>query len=156
MTVIAKEIMTSPVTTVTPQASVTEMAQILASKRISAIPVCNDDGTLAGIISENEIVGPFRESKQQQRNWWLTALAEGEDLSDTFAEYLRRDIRTAADLMERHVVSADEQATLPMLAELMVGHGVHRVPILREGKVVGIVSRSDLVRALAKEPAMLV
>ncbi len=58
--------------------------------------------------------------------------------------------------MARHVVTATERTTLPELAELMVKHAVRRIPILRGGRVVGIVSRADMIRALARAPAMLV
>lgn len=156
MTVTAKDIMTSPAVTVAPQASVAEVSALLVSKRISAVPVCNPDGSLAGLISEADIIRPFRESVRLQQNWWLGLLAEGEDLSQEFLDYLRQDTRRAADLMAHHVITADEQTTLPQIAELMTSHGVKRIPILRDGRVTGIVSRSDLVAAIARAPAMLV
>ena len=58
--------------------------------------------------------------------------------------------------MVRHVISAEEKTALPALAELMIGHGIKRLPIVRDGRVVGIVSRADLVAAIARAPAMLV
>jgi CBS domain-containing protein len=91
-----------------------------------------------------------------RRGWWLGLFAEGENLSQEFQDYIRRDTRTAKDLMVRHVITAGEIATLPELAELMASHRVKHIPILRDGKVVGIVSRADLITALARTPAMLV
>ena len=155
MPTTAAEIMTAPAISVTPQASVAEIATVLASQRISAVPVCGPDGRLEGLVSEADIIGPFRESVRQRRNWWLEELAEGEVLSQEFLDYLRLDTRSAADVMVRNVVTAEEQATLPMLAELMVRNGVKRLPILRDGRLAGIVSRSDLIAAIAKAPAML-
>lgn len=155
VTVTAAEIMTAPVSVVTPQASVAEIATLLASKHISAVPVCGPDGALEGMVSEADLIRPFRESMRQRRDWWLSVLASGEELSQDFLDYLRLDTRSAADVMVHHVVTADEAATLPMLAELMVSHGVRRLPILRDKRVVGIVSRSDIVAALARAPAML-
>lgn len=156
MTVTAKDIMTSPAVTVAPQASLAEVSALLVSKRISAVPVCNPDGSLAGLISEADVIRPFRESVRLRQNWWLGLLAEGENLSQEFLDYQRQDTRSAADLMARHVIIADEQTTVPQLAELMTSHGVKRIPILRDGRVTGIVSRSDLVAAIARAPAMLV
>jgi CBS domain-containing protein len=156
MTMTAAELMTSPVVSVAPQARVAEIIELLASKRISAVPVCNPDGTLAGIVSEADVLRPFRESARVRRDGWLAVLASGEELSEDFLDYLRQDTRTAADVMVRHVVTADEYATLPQLAELMVSRGVKRLPIMRAGKPVGIVSRADLVAALARTPEMLV
>ena len=156
MSVTAADIMTSPVVTVSPEASMAEIATVLADKHISAVPVCDKDGTLAGIVSEADVVRPFRESVRQRRDWWLGLLSEGDTLSQEFLDYMRLDTRSAKDVMVRHVITADPSATVPQLAELMTVHGVKRIPILRNAKVVGMVSRSDLVAALARAPAMLV
>jgi CBS domain-containing protein len=156
MSITAADIMTKPVTFVTPQTSMAEIASLLASKHLSAVPVCHQDNTLAGIVSESDILKPFRESVRARRDWWLGVLAEGEELPQDFLDYIRQDTRTAADIMVRHVVTASEQNTLPQLAEAMIKHGIKRLPVLRDGKLVGIVSRADLVAALARTPAMLV
>lgn len=81
MTITAAEIMTSPATTVMPQASVAEIAALLSSKKISAVPVCQPDGTLVAIVSEGDIVRPFRESARVRRDCWLELIAAGESLS---------------------------------------------------------------------------
>ena len=156
MTIVAADIMTAPATVVRPETNMAEIASLLASKHYSAVPVCKPDNTLAGIVSESDILRPFRESARARRDWWLGVIAEGETLPQDFLDYLRQDTRTAADVMVRHVITAEEQTTLPQLAELMVNHGIKRLPVLRDGKVVGIVSRADLVTAIARSPAMLV
>ena len=156
MTIVAADIMTAPATVVRPETNMAEIASLLASKHYSAVPVCKPDNTLAGIVSESDILRPFRESACARRDWWLGVIAEGETLPQDFLDYLRQDTRTAADVMVRHVIAAEEQTTLPQLAELMVNHGIKRLPVLRDGKVVGIVSRADLVAAIARSPAMLV
>jgi CBS domain-containing protein len=155
MAVTAAEIMTSPVTVVSPETTMAEIASLLASNHYSAVPVCHADRTLAGIVSESDILKPFRESARARRDWWLGVIAEGEELPQDFLDYIRRDTRTAADVMVRHVYTAQEDTTLPVLAELMIKHGTKRLPVLREGKVVGIVSRADLVAVIAKNPGML-
>jgi CBS domain-containing protein len=147
--------MTSPAFTVAPEATMAEIASLLAAKHISAVPVCAADGTLAGIVGEGEILKPFRESVRARRDLWLGVLAEGSDLPQDFLDYLRRDTRTAADVMVHTVVTADEHTTLSELAELLLKQGVRRLPILRDGKVVGIVSRADLVAAIARSPPTL-
>lgn len=154
--ITAAQIMTSPVVTVAPEASVEEVVRILSDRHISALPVCKPDGTMVGLVSEGDVLRPFRESARLRHDWWLSMLAEGEALSEHFLEYLRQDTRTASDLMVHHVVTADEHATLPQLAELMSRHAVKRIPILRGSSVVGIVSRSDMIGALARTPALLV
>jgi CBS domain-containing protein len=156
MTIVAADVMTAPATVVRPETTMAEIASLLASKHYSAVPVCKPDDTLAGIVSESDILKPFRESVRARRDWWLGVMAEGEVLPQDFLDYLRQDTRTAADVMVRHVITAEEQTTLPQLAELMIKHGIKRLPVLRDGKVVGIVSRADLVTAIARSPAMLV
>ncbi|HKS91883.1 MAG TPA: CBS domain-containing protein [Tepidiformaceae bacterium] len=156
MTLNAADVMTSPAVVVLPQADASEIAHLLTTRRISAVPVCKPDGTLVGIVSEGDILRPFRESARLRRNWWLDMLASGEELSQDFLDYMRNDTRTADTMMVRHVITATEGTTVPMLAELMAANGVKRIPILRDGRVVGIVSRSDVIAALARAPAMLI
>jgi CBS domain-containing protein len=156
MATTAADIMTKPVITAIPQASAAEIAELLSSRHISAIPICGPAGELVGIVSEDDILRPFRQSARLKRDWWLTVIASGEEPSQDYLDYLRRDTRVAADFMVRPVITAAESATLPELAETMIAHRVKRLPILRDGRLVGIVSRSDLVRAIAKAPAMLV
>ncbi|MEA2736799.1 MAG: hypothetical protein QOH05_106 [Acetobacteraceae bacterium] len=156
MSITAADVMTAPAVVVRPETSMAEIASLLATRHFSAVPVCHPDNTLAGIVSESDILRPFRESVRARRDWWLGVIAEGEELPQDFLDYLRRDTRTAADVMVRHVHSAEEHTTLPELAEMMLNHGIKRLPVLRDGKVVGVVSRADLVGAIARTPAMLV
>ena len=83
-------------------------------------------------------------------------IAEGEELPQDFLDYIRRDTRTAADVMVRHVFTAQEDTTLPELAELMMQHGVKSLPMMRDDKLIGIVSRADLVAAIARMPVTLI
>ncbi len=156
MSITAADIMTSPVIAVSPQTSMAEIAALLASKHISAVPVCNPDSSLAGVVSEGDILKPFRESVRVRRDWWLGVIAEGENLPQDFLDYIRQDTRTAADVMVQHVISVEPDTTLPEIADLMVRHRIKRVPVLRDGRVIGIVSRSDLVAAISRAPGMLV
>jgi CBS domain-containing protein len=133
-----------------------EVASLLASKHLSAVPVCDPDSKLVGIVSESDILKPFRESVRTRRDWWLGVIAEGEELPQDFLDYIRQDTRTAGDVMVRHVLTVEESATLPQIADLMITHAIKRVPVLRDGKLVGIVSRADMVAAIARTPAMLV
>jgi CBS domain-containing protein len=156
MAVTAADIMTSPAIFVSPETNMADIASLLASKHFSAVPVCHPDHTLAGIVSESDILKPFRESVRAKRDWWLGVIAEGEELPQDFLDYIRRDTRTASDVMVRQVFTAEESTTLPELAELMIKHAIKRLPIMRDGKLIGVVSRADLVAAIAASPAMLV
>ena len=152
MSITAADIMTRDVATVAPTTRVDAIARLLAERRVSALPVCDAEGHLVGIVSEGDILRPLRESLRSKRAAWLLALAEGDALAPEFLDYLGADRRSAADIMVRHVVSAEEDATLPQMAELMLRFNVKRLPIMRGAALVGIVSRADLVRALSRAP----
>lgn len=144
--------MTRDVWTVAPNDNVATIATLLADHNISAAPVCDKDGVLLGMVSEGDLMRPFAETNELRRAWWLSLLSEGAELAPEFSDYLRRDHLQAQNLMTAPAITAAESTTLSQLSELMTSHRIKRVPILREGRVVGIVSRADLVRALSKLP----
>ncbi len=152
MPVDAASVMTRDVITAGPNATVAEVADLLARHDISAVPVCDEKGALLGMLSEGDLMRPFGAANEMRRAWWLGMLAEGTDLAPEFLDYVRVDRRTARDLMTRDVVTASEGTSLSEIADLMHKHRIKRVPILSDGKVVGIVSRADVVRALAGLP----
>ena len=152
MPIRAADIMTRDIATISPSTRVGEIARILAERRVSALPVRDEKGHLVGIVSEGDVLRPLRESLASKRAEWLMALAEGENLSPEFLDYLSADTRAAADIMVRHVITAEEDATLSHIAELMIRYNVKRLPIMRGEMLVGIVARADLVKALAKAP----
>ena len=149
MSVDAASVMTRDVITVGPNAMVAEVATKLAEHDISAVPVCDKDGTMLGMLSEGDLMRPFGAANEMRRAWWLGMLAEGNDLAPEFLDYIRRDRRRAQDLMTREVITTTEQTSLSEIADLMSRHRIKRVPVLSDGKVVGIVSRADVVGALA-------
>jgi CBS domain-containing protein len=152
MSVDAASIMTRDVITVGPNATVAEVAAVLARHDISAVPVCDENGMLLGMLSEGDLMRPFGAANEMRRAWWLGMLAEGTDLAPEFLDYIRVDRRCAKDLMVRDVVTATEATSLAELADLLNRHRIKRVPILSNGKVTGIVSRADVVRSLARTP----
>lgn len=150
MTVEAAAIMTRNVITVRPDDTVAHVAKVLAEHDISAVPVCEADGQLVGMISEGDLMRPFGQEYELRRSWWLNLLAEGTDLAPEFANYLRLDQHRVRDVMTREVVTATEATSLPAIADLLGKHRIKRVPIVRKGEVVGIISRADVVRVFAK------
>jgi len=152
MPIDAADIMTRPVVTARPDSSVAEVARLLNDHDISAVPVCADDGTLLGMISDGDLMRPFGQNYALRRTWWLGLLAGGDALALTLANYLRTDQRHAADLMTHPAITAGEDATLGEVAELLMCHRIKRVPIVKDGKLVGIVSRANLINALAMHP----
>jgi CBS domain-containing protein len=152
----ASGIMTREVVTAHPTDTVANVAHLLAKNAISAVPVCDADGTVLGMVSEGDLIRPFIESNVKRRAWWLTLLADGTDLAPEFLEHVRLDRHEVGDLMTRAVISAPSSASITELAELMTRHHIKRVPIIHEGKLVGIVSRADVIRAIAQSPESVI
>jgi CBS domain-containing protein len=148
----AAEIMTRFLVTVSPTATMTEIAKSLAEHAISGVPVCEEDGTLVGIITEGDLVRPLMRSRENRREWWLRHLADGTDLAPEFLSYVKGAQMAARDLMRTDIVTASETTSVADIAELMVKHDIKRVPITRDGRLVGIVTRADLVKTIARYP----
>lgn len=151
----AAAIMTTNVITAGPDDTVARVARLLATNHISAVPVCDSAGKVLGMLSEGDLMRPFSTETEQRRAWWLRMLAEGTELAPEFLQYVREDQRRAKDLMVTPVITATEQTSGREVADLMMRHHIKRVPILRGGKLVGIVARADLVRAIARMPDAL-
>jgi CBS domain-containing protein len=149
MTKIAADIMTRNVISVRPTALVPEIAALLSNHAISAVPVIDAQGHLQGMISEGDLMKPFSAEAQTKRAWWLEVLAEGSSLAPEFLNYISQDKRPAAELMSRDVITVPMTATAPEVADLLIKHRIKRVPVMDGPKMVGIISRADIVRAIA-------
>jgi CBS domain-containing protein len=147
----AKDIMATAVISVRPDASVREVATLLLDERVSGVPVL-EDGRLLGIVSEADLlhrheIGTERDTPADP--WWVRLFrAEG-----TPSRYIKAHATKAKDLMTREIVSVAEDTPLDEIATLFDSRGIRRVPVVRAGKVTGIVTRASLVRALAAHPA---
>jgi len=152
----ARDVMTSAVSSVGPDAPVGEIAKMLRDRGISAVPVADEAGAVIGMVSEGDLIGRDEADREARRDWWLTLLAEGETLNPVFLASLRSSERRARDVMTAPVVVVGEDADVNEIARLLTAYRIKRVPVLRGGRMVGIVSRADLVRSLAQaqtEPA---
>jgi CBS domain-containing protein len=152
MPIDAANIMTRDVITVSPDATVAEAAKVMTEHAISAMPVCDKEGRLVGMVSEGDLMRPFGEKHALRRAWWLNLLAEGTELAPEFLDCLRMDRHRVRDLMTKDVVTATETTKAVEIADLLSEHHIKRVPIVRNGEVVGIVSRANLIRTLAHTP----
>jgi CBS domain-containing protein len=142
----ASDIMVTNVITVRPDADVAEVAKVLLAKRISALPVIDANDKLVGIVSEGDLLRRAESGTEHERSWWLRLLMGRESLA---AEYVREHSRKVADVMTRHIIAADPDTPVGEIAALLERNRIKRVPILVDGKVVGIVSRANLLQALA-------
>ena len=148
----ARDVMTTPVVTIGPDTAVDELARLMLDRRISAVPVVDESGCLQGIVSEGDLMRHSKGGVGRHHSWWLSFFADREQLAN---EYIKSHGLTAADVMTSNVVTAGESTPLEKIATLLERHRIKRVPILRRGKVVGIVSRANLLHGLVarKVPA---
>jgi CBS domain-containing protein len=152
----AKELMTQAVVTAAPDMPASEIARLMSKHGISGLPVVDSSGTLLGMVSEGDLIGRMDIDRERRRDWWLTLFSETPLLSadsilalaKLFAKLRIREKR-AGEIMSAPVVTASETSDAQEIADLLTAHRIKRVPVVRDGKVVGIVSRADLVRALA-------
>ena len=144
----ARDIMVMNVITVSPEASVRQVANILFKNRISALPVVDEHGELIGIISEGDLARRAELETDYRRSWWLEIFAR-KSKENLAIEYVKSHARRVKDVMTRRVITARPATSLRDIAALLEKNRIKRVPIVANGKVVGIVSRANLIQALA-------
>jgi CBS domain-containing protein len=147
----ARDVMTSAVISATGETPVRDIAQLLLQNQISAVPILDKSGAPIGMVSEGDLVGRDETQRDTRREWWLALLAEGELLNPDFLSGLRHPGRVASDIMSRPVIAVAEDTNTGEIARLLAAHRIKRVPVVRNGQVVGIVSRENLLRMLASE-----
>ena len=151
----ARDVMSEPVVTVHPDTPTREIARLLLDKHISAVPVVNDDGAAVGIVSEGDLIRPERAARAARGQSWLEILAEGEPIAPELVAWLHSQHHTARAVMSAPAITVGEDTELGEIARVLVNHRIKRVPVVRDGRVTGIVARDDLLRALAASKADL-
>ena len=145
----ARDVMVSPVVTAKPSSLVRDVAKILLEHRISAVPVVDDKSKLVGIVSEGDLIHRAEAGTERRRSWWLRFLTSAE--MDA-AVYTKAHARKVADVMTKSVITASPDTPLDEIAVLLERHSIKRVPIVSDGQLVGIVSRANLIQAVASVP----
>jgi CBS domain-containing protein len=145
----ARDLMTTGVVSVSPETPVREVAHLLLQHKISAAPVVDATGMVIGMVSEGDLIGRSEAEREARRDWWLALLEEGEPLNPDFLAALRQNHRTARDVMSAPVIRVTEATEAGAIAALLAQYRIKRVPVVRDGKLVGIVSRADLLRAIS-------
>lgn len=149
---IAKDVMAREVVSVEPDTTVQEIARLLLTRHISAVPVIDADRALVGIVSEGDLMDRQEAGTQREvGSWWLNAFVSTDTLATRFS---KSHGRTAAEVMTPHPVTVTEDTPLNEIARLLETRRIKRVPVIRANEVVGIVSRANLLHGLATvEPA---
>jgi CBS domain-containing protein len=144
----AKDIMTARVATIRPETRVAEIASLLLRRRISGVPVV-EDHRVVGIVSEGDLLRRYEIGTDRKRNrdsWWMRVLG-GDPAA---AEYVKSHACRAADIMTQPPVCIAHDLPAARIAALFEKHRIKRVPVLVDDRLAGIVTRADLVRALAE------
>lgn len=142
----AADVMVRNVITVGPDSTVGDVAELLLANRISGMPVVDSNGKVVGIVSEGDLLHRVESGTEQQRSRWLEWLTPGRTLA---AEFVKSHSRRVADIMTRHVVTVAPDTTLDEVATTMESNGIKRMPVVQGDKLVGMITRANLVQALA-------
>lgn len=142
----AKDIMKTGVVTIRDNGSVDEAVKLMLDTHISALPVVDSDDALVGLISEGDLIRRLRDAGEERRSWWLELFSGAGDARD----YVKARSHRVGDVMTRNLVTVEEDTSVSEIARTLETRRIKRVPVLRDGEIVGIVSRADLVRALAQ------
>jgi CBS domain-containing protein len=146
----AKDIMTKKVITISPDATVEELARTLMENKISGVPVVSAEGRMEGIVTENDLI---RKNKRLHiptvirlfDAFILLGSGKAED------EIKKMAATTVGEIATEKVVSITEDTSLDEIATIMAEQHIHLLPVLREGAVVGIIGKADMVRAMTDE-----
>ena len=145
----ARDLMTPDVVTVPPETPVTAMARLLADRGISAVPVVDAAGTVLGIVTEADLISRLAGEEDRPSSWFGSLFSDPARQAERFA---RTHGVTAKDLMTEQVVSVTPDETAAHIAHMMEERKIRRVLVLEDGRLKGIVSRADLLRALVAPP----
>lgn len=142
---LAADIMTANVITISPDADISEAVSLMIDNRISALPVVRD-GSVVGLLSEGDLLRRVETGTEARRSRWLEFVSSPEKLAH---DYVRGHARKVSAVMSSPVISVDAETPIGDVAALLETKGIKRVPVTFNGKLVGIISRANLLRALA-------
>jgi CBS domain-containing protein len=149
----ARELMSTPVVTIHPEASLKELADLIVTHGVSGVPVVDRAGTLVGVVSESDITERLEGAAEEEQEAGLPRVLT--TLAGLMGGTRKIEARTVADLMTARVVSAGPDATVQELVHLMTTYDINRIPIVETGRLVGIVTRADVLRTLVRPDAAI-
>jgi CBS domain-containing protein len=142
----AIDVMVRDVVTVGPDTDVADATKLLAEHDVSALPVLDKDGSLIGMLSEADLIHRAEIGTEKHRPWWLEAVTGATTLAEEFAKSHGKKV---GEVMTTGAISVTEETPLSEIAALFERKRIKRVPVVKDSKLVGIVSRSNLIQALA-------
>ena len=146
----AKDIMTEEVITVKPETTIEELARLLMTQQISGAPVVDDKGKIVGVVTENDLIS------KNSRLHIPTILRLFDAYIPLGTSKMESDIRkmaasTVEDICTKEIITVDEEASVEYIATIMTEKRIHILPVVREGKLVGIIGKKDLIKGIAAE-----
>lgn len=148
---LVKDVMTKKVITVTPETRIEEIVRLFLKHHISGVPVVEEAGGVAGLVSEGDLMRRVADTDAPRRSWWLELFAGN---GTSAADYVKAHGRQAREVMTREVITVPDDVPIGRAAAVLEKHRIKRIPVLRDGKLVGIVSRSNLLQGLSLAPAI--
>ena len=149
-TLTAAELMTPDVRTVRPDTALRTAIKLMLAGGFSGMPVVDEAGKAIGMLTEGDLIR-WTEQQSPRARWWLDMLADGYELSSEFMGAIRGEHAKVHAAMTTEIVGVSEDTPARNVATLLAERGIKRVPVLRDGKAVGIITRRDLVKALLKD-----
>ncbi len=144
---LAAELMSAPAVVAEETATIREVAELMLTKNVGAAPIVNAKGEAIGIASDGDLL--FRVRDDGRRAWWLAMLVEGSGADEAFAAHRDRPVR---EVMSAPLISIGPRTTAPEIAETLLVHQVKRLPVIEDGQVLGVVSRTDLLAVVESIP----
>jgi len=145
----AQDIMTKNVISATADATVEQVTAMMMENHISAVPILDGDGAVIGLISEGDLMRRVEGSGKTNKSWWLSLFSGS---NDTAQDFIAMRARRAKDIMTRQVETIGPEMPVGEVARLLEEKRIKRVPVVSNGQLVGIVSRANLMQALATTP----
>ncbi|MGV3635704.1 MAG: CBS domain-containing protein [Pseudorhodoplanes sp.] len=142
----ASDVMTVRVVTIEPDATVQAAAKLMLERGISALPVVDKSGRLIGIISEGDLIRRAETGTERKSSWWLNVVSGSDQLA---YDFVKAHGTKVSDVMTKEVVVAKPDTPLRDVARLLESNRIKRVPVVEEDLLIGVVSRANLLQALA-------
>ena len=142
-----RDVMTTDVLTIGPEAPIRDVASILVEHRISGLPVCDIEGRVLGVVSEGDILYKEHDPREAHTGGPLGWIVDG---APNYAGYAKASALTAGKAMTAPALTVTPTETVAEAARLMSERRVNRLPVVEDGVLVGIVTRADLVRAFVR------
>ncbi len=147
----ASDIMTKTVITGRPDTTVKNAAELMSRHQISAIPVLDNEGGIVGIVSEGDLMRRVEGADEPTRSWWLSVFSGAQTSAKSFVQERGQHLK---DVMTTELTTVTPDMPVGQIARLLEKKRIKRVPVVEDGKVVGIVSRANLLQALAAQPVV--